>query len=97
MVVQHKEKGSDGMFYVQVDGEVLARMTYFQPDAETMVIEHTEVDDEIRYQNVGYQMVNTAVQYARNRHMKIVPVCPFVKSVFDKKPEYKDVQQMHEK
>src|SRR5215203_5544729 len=91
MVVQHKQRENNGMFYVQLDGDIVARMTYVQPDAETMIVEHTNVDDEVRHENVGYQMVNTAVQYARNRNLKIVPMCPFVKAVFDKKPEYKDV------
>lgn len=91
MVIQHKQRGGNGMFYVQVDGAVLARMTYSEPDAATMVIEHTEVDDEIRHENVGYEMVRAAVQYARNRRLKIVPLCPFVKSVFAKKPDYRDV------
>ena len=85
MIVQHKQKVGNGMFYVQVDDAVLARMTYSQPDEETMIIEHTEVDDELRGQNIGYQMVNSAVQYARNHRVKIVPQCPFVKAVFDKK------------
>lgn len=96
MIVQHKQQGKNGFFYVQVDGEILARMTYLQPDARTLIVEHTEVDDEIRHQNVGYQMVHSLVQYARNRHLKIVPMCPFVKAVFDKKPEYKDVLQQQE-
>lgn len=81
------------MFFVQVDDAVLARMTYTQPDEETMIVDHTEVDDELRGQNIGYKMVSSAVQFARNHHVKIVPVCPFVKAVFDKKPEYKDVLQ----
>lgn len=94
MVVQHKQRENKGMFYVQVDGETLARLTYVQPDAQrTMIAEHTEVGDALRGKNVGYQMVHTAVQYARNHHLKIVPMCPFVKAVFDKKPEYKDVLQ----
>lgn len=93
MVVQHKDQGKSGMFYVQVDGDILAQMTYTNKDGENMIMEHTVVDDELRGKNVGYQMVQTAVQYARNHQLKIVPQCPFVKSVFDKKPEYKDVLQ----
>lgn len=93
MIVQHKQKEGSGMFYVQVDDETFARMTYTQPDEQTMMVEHTEVDDELRGKNVGYQMVSSAVQYARNHRLKIAPVCPFVKSVFDKKPEYRDVLQ----
>jgi uncharacterized protein len=91
MEVQHKKRENKGMFYVQEDGEIVARMTYMQPDLAKLIVEHTEVDDEIRHENVGYQMVHTAVQYARNHHLKIIPMCPFVKAVFDKKPEYKDV------
>lgn len=93
MKVQHKQREGSGMFYVEAGGEKRARMTYTQPDAGKMIVEHTEVDDELRGKNIGYQMVNTAVQYARDHNMKIVPVCPFVKAVFDKKPDYKDVLQ----
>jgi uncharacterized protein len=91
MEVQHKKRENKGMFYVQENGEILARMTYLQIDREKLIVEHTEVDDEIRHENVGYQMLQTAVQYARKHHLKIVPMCPFVKAVFDKKPEYNDV------
>jgi len=31
------------------------------------------------------------VEWARASGKKILPLCPFAKSVFDKKPEYRDV------
>ena len=93
MDVQHKQQGDNGFFFVQRNGAIQARMTYSKPDAKTLSIEHTEVDDEIRHQDVGYAMVQTAVDYARHHHYKIIPICPFVKSVFDKKPEYADVRK----
>ena len=93
MVVQHKQRENRGMFYVQVDEDIVARMTYMQPDVETIIVEHTDVDDEVRHENVGYEMVHAVVQYARNHHLKVMPMCPFVKAVFDKKPEYQDVFQ----
>jgi hypothetical protein len=34
---------------------------------------------------VGYQLVKKAVDYAREKQIKIMPLCPFAKSVFDKK------------
>jgi predicted GNAT family acetyltransferase len=40
---------------------------------------------------VGLQLLNTAVEYARTHNVKIVPLCPFAKSMFDKKPELRDV------
>ena len=30
-------------------------------------------------------------EYAREKGIKIIPLCPFAKSVFDKTPEFRDV------
>lgn len=80
------------MFYVGNDeGAIVAEMVYTMPAADKMIIEHTEVSDELRGQNVGLQLVDTAVEYARKHHIKIIPLCPFAKKVFDRKPEYHDV------
>jgi predicted GNAT family acetyltransferase len=39
----------------------------------------------------GKMMVMKAVEYAREKGIKILPLCPFAKSVFDKTPEISDV------
>ena len=91
MLIRHKQIGSKGMFFVGDNGHLLAEMVYTMPSPEKMIIEHTEVDDELRGQNVGFQLVNTAVEYARGHHIKIIPLCPFANSVFKKKPEFADV------
>lgn len=91
MLIQHKQVKNNGKFFVESDGNILAEMTYTMPSPDKMIIEHTEVNDELRGQNVGYQMVLTAVEYARTQHLKIVPRCPFAHSVFKKKADYADV------
>jgi len=91
MLIQHKQIGSKGMFYVGQDGAILAELVYTKPAGNKMIIEHTEVDDSLGGKGVGLQLVHTAVDYARTHNMKIVPLCPFAKSVFDKKPEFRDV------
>ena len=91
MQIQHKQSGNRGFFFVQPEGEeILAELTYLLHD-DQMVIDHTEVDEALKGQSVGYQLVNTAVEYARTHHLKVIPVCTFAKAVFDKKPEYADV------
>jgi uncharacterized protein len=87
MLIQHKQEGSKGSFYVAEANTTLAAMTYSMAAADLMIIDHTEVDDVLRGKNVGYQLVNTAVEYARANGIKIIPLCPFAKSVFDKKKE----------
>jgi uncharacterized protein len=91
MLIQHKLVKNKGMFFVESDGNILAEMTYTMPSPEKMIIEHTEVSDELRGQNIGYQLVHTAVEYARTHQLKIIPLCPFAHSVFKKKKEYADV------
>ncbi len=91
MLIQHKQVDNKGMFFVGGDGAILAEMVYSVTPANVMIIEHTEVSDELRGQSVGYKLVQTAVEYARTHNMKIILLCPFAKAVFDKKPEYADV------
>lgn len=92
MEIQQKEDGQKGAFVVEVDGKRLAEMSYALPEKGIMAIEHTEVDDELRGKSVGMKMLNQAAEYARAHNMKIIPYCPFVKSVFEKKEEqFRDV------
>lgn len=91
MVIKNKKVGTKGMFYVSNDDRILAEMVYTMPLTDKMIIEHTEVDEELKGQNVGYQLVKTAVEYARQHSLKIIPLCPFANSVFKRKPEFADV------
>lgn len=91
MLIQHRKVNNKGLFFVESDGNILAEMTYTMPSSTKMIIEHTEVGDELRGQNVGYELVRTAVEYARTHGIKIIPLCPFANAIFKKKPEFSDV------
>ena len=91
MLIQQKDNGHKGMFYVGEENEPIAALVYTMAAPNKMIIEHTEVSDELRGKNVGYQLVHAAVEYARTNNIKIVPLCPFARSVFKKKPEFADV------
>jgi len=91
MVIKNKKVGTKGMFYVNKNEEILAEMVYTMAAPDKMIIEHTEVNDELKGQNVGFQLVKTAVEFARANNIKIIPLCPFANSVFKRKPEFADV------
>ena len=91
MVVEHKKTGNKGMFYVEYENEIAAEMVYSMRSDTEMVIEHTEVSDALRGKNIGYELVHAGVEYARHHGLKIIPVCPFARSVFNKKPDFSDV------
>lgn len=91
MEIQHSDDGKKGRFYVEIDGEKLAEMTYVWSSETKFIIDHTEVDDKLRGKNVGKQLVHAAVEFAREKNSKILPLCPFAKAIFNKIDEYKDV------
>ena len=91
MLIHHKQVGSKGMFFIGEEGAIMAEMVYTSPAANKMIIEHTEVSDELRGQTVGNQLVAAAVDYARKQEIRIIPLCPFANAVFKKTPEYNDV------
>ena len=91
MVVEHKKTGNKGMFYVEYENEIAAEMVYSMRSDTEMIIEHTEVSDALRGKNIGYELVHAGVEYARHHGLKIIPVCPFARSVFNKKPDFSDV------
>jgi predicted GNAT family acetyltransferase len=91
MQIEHKKVGTKGLFYVAGTKEPLAKMIYTMASPDKMIIEHTEVGEELKGQNVGFQLVKTAVEFARTNGIKILPLCPFANSVFKRKPEFADV------
>ena len=94
MLIQHKQSDTKGVFFVpgeEDDQAYLAELIYMKTADGNIIVEHTEVADELQGQNVGYQLVNSVVEYARTHGIKITPMCSFTKSVIDKKPEFRDV------
>lgn len=91
MEIKHKSIGSKGIFYTEVDGKKLAEMTYSKAGEVLIIIDHTEVDESLKGKGVGKQLVHAAVAFARTAGIKILPLCPFAKAVFDKTPDYQDV------
>lgn len=95
MQIQHKQYPSKGFFYIGEQEQPIAKMTYSMAGPDKMIIDHTEVKDELRGKNAGFLMVAAAVDYARSNAIKIISLCPFANSVFKKKNELQDVLLTH--
>jgi len=86
----HIPDGHKGAFGIDRDGKRLATMTYSLA-GDIIIIDHTDVDRILRGTGAGAKLVAAAVAWARAEHRRIMPLCPFARSVFEKKPEYADV------
>lgn len=91
MEVKNTNNAQNGMFFIEENGNQLAFMSYTFLGSEKFTIDHTVVNPGNEGKGLGKQLVQAAVDYARARHLKILPLCPYAKSVFDKTEAYNDV------
>lgn len=91
MEVLQEDNGKKGAFFIEVNGSKDAIMTYSWAGDNKIIIDHTEVGDNLRGKGVGYKLVEASVNFMRKKGIKAIPLCPFAKAVFDKKKEYSDV------
>ncbi|OXB06808.1 GNAT family N-acetyltransferase [Flavobacterium pectinovorum] len=91
MEIQQINDTRRGYFEAVEDGKEAGKMTYTWAGDSKFIIDHTEVSEEFNGKGVGKKLVMAAVEYARTNNLKIIPLCPFAKSVFDKVEEIRDV------
>ena len=89
--IQHEEAHSKGAFYVEKDKQRIAEMTYSRTNATMIIIDHTEVAESLKGQGAGRQLLDALVAWVRSTDTKVIALCPFAKSQFDKDPSIRDV------
>ena len=89
--VQVKINDKKGSFFIEIEGKQEAEMTFVFAGEDKIIIDHTGVNPGNEGKGLGKQMVAQAVTFARENNIKIIPLCPFAKKVFDKTPEFRDV------
>ena len=89
--IKQIESGTKGIF-VALDGDKEAgRISYTFAGNSKIIIDHTEVNDAYRGQNIGKRILTEIVEYARENKIKIIPLCPFAKAIFEKVESIRDV------
>lgn len=91
MEIQQLNSEKKGQFEALDNGLQAGILAYIWAGPGKLIIDHTEVSADFTGQGVGKKLVMAAVDYARENKIKILPLCPFAKSVFDKTPEIQDV------
>lgn len=90
MEIKQEDNGSKGRFYVETD-QGKAEMTYVWAGSDRFIIDHTSVDEAFKGMGVGEKLVLAAVDYARAKGVKIIPLCPFASAIFKKGEALRDV------
>lgn len=91
MEIQISESESKGMAWANENGVQVGAMTYSIAGPELIIIDHTDVEPAYNGKGVGKQLLYKIVEMARQKNIKIIPLCPFAASLFRKLEEIRDV------
>ena len=81
----------NGGFNYYLDGQKEGSMIVKIKD-DTLIAVHTEVDEKLEGKGVGGRLLEAMVNYAREKHYRVVPKCTYVHTMFKRNPEkYEDL------
>jgi predicted GNAT family acetyltransferase len=78
-----------GRFELERDGHV-ATLDYTIA-GRVLALLHSEIPKELRKTGIASTLAKTALDWARENHMKVDVVCPFVANYLGSHPEYSDL------
>ncbi|GEK90563.1 GNAT family N-acetyltransferase [Alkalibacterium kapii] len=79
----------DNRFYKKEGDKLVAEITYVPKD-DKVDVNHTFVDQSLRGQGIAEKLVDRVVSEMEKADKKIIPSCPYVEALFERKPEKYD-------
>ena len=74
-----------------VGGKPAGELVYRDRSGDVVAFLHTEVYPDLQRQGLGTALVSGALDDARSRGQRVVPICPFVDAYIRRHPEYADL------
>lgn len=76
----------ENRFETWIDGR-LSKLDYLE-DGNTIVMTHVGVDPEDRGQGVAAKLTETALEYARVKSLRVIPMCSYVAAYIRGHPQH---------
>jgi predicted GNAT family acetyltransferase len=90
MDVEVRDNPKKARFEIIADGELAGFVLYYLRGDE-IAFTHTQTDDRFRGHGLGGRLAQASLDAARERHLAVLPYCPFVKSWITAHREYADL------
>jgi predicted GNAT family acetyltransferase len=71
--------------------EGVAVLQYRYDASGKIVLVHTEVPVALRRQGIATGLAQGALEFARDHHLEVIPVCPFVVAFLKTHPEFQSL------
>ena len=89
--IKHQNNEKNGVFEIYEDGVKAGEMTYTWAGTDKFIIDHTGVDEAFNGKGYAKQLIYAGVEYAREKGIKIIPLCSFAKITIEKTLQFQDV------
>jgi predicted GNAT family acetyltransferase len=84
-----------GAFVFEKDGDRVAEMQ-IGIMGSNLTVYHTEVSEKWKGQGIASKLLSAMVDYAKEHHLTVIALCPFVLAQFKRHPaQYADVWNQH--
>ena len=82
---------NENRFETWIDGN-LSKLDYIQ-DEKNFVITHVGVHPELRGQGVAGRLVETSLEYVKEKSLRVIPMCSYAATYIRRHPEHADLMK----
>ena len=90
MDLQVTDNPAQERFEIRADGELAGFVQYHLKDGVIAFI-HTETDRRFRGHGIAGHLIQASLDSARERHLAVLPYCPFARGWMAEHPAYADL------
>ena len=87
--IEVTQNEAEQRFETWIDG-YLSKLDYIQ-DGKNFVITHVGVSPELRGQGIAGRIVQVGLEYAKERSLRVVPMCSYAAAYIRRHPEYAEL------
>lgn len=89
--MEHRTSERGGVFEIPGDDEPRGTLTYVRSNETLAIVDHTYVAPWARGARIGERLVESLTEWARSASVRIIPLCPFARSVYARRLDLRDV------
>lgn len=89
--VEHEDGAGHGRYFIRLSGDLEAEMTYRKIGTDVIAIDHTYTPPEFRGNNIAFLMLSAGIADARQKGLRIKPLCSYAVVQFQRHKEWVDL------
>jgi uncharacterized protein len=77
--------------YELLDGDTVVGLIRYRLEPGAVALIHTEIEPAHEGQGLASELVKGALDDLRGRGLRLIPICPYVRSWLERHPEYTEL------